>query len=111
MKIVSKTPSADAYPPILSVDYPAVPEGFALWPEELSTDDFYTYNGFVKLTIRSRQKVPTVISCEPNVEAWEAWKASLPPAPEPEPDPQDDTDQMLVDHELRITLLELGVTE
>lgn len=35
------------------------------------------------------------------------------PIPEPEPveppiDPQDDTDAMLVDHELRLTLLELG---
>lgn len=31
------------------------------------------------------------------------------PEPEPVPDPQDDTDAMLVDHELRITMLELGL--
>lgn len=28
-----------------------------------------------------------------------------------EPTPQDDTDAMLVDHEYRLTLLELGITE
>lgn len=35
------------------------------------------------------------------------------PAPEPDPEPtaQDDTDAMLVDHEFRLTLLELGLTE
>lgn len=31
------------------------------------------------------------------------------PGPEPEPDPQADTDALLVDHEMRITMLELGV--
>ena len=29
---------------------------------------------------------------------------------EPEPTPQDDTDAMMVDHEYRLTLLELGIT-
>lgn len=37
------------------------------------------------------------------------------PLPEPEvditPSAQDDTDAMLVDHEYRLTLLELGITE
>ena len=33
------------------------------------------------------------------------------PEPEPEPTAQADTDAMLVDHEYRLTLLELGVTE
>ena len=32
------------------------------------------------------------------------------PAPEPEPTTQEDTDAMLVDHEYRLTLVELGVT-
>ena len=30
---------------------------------------------------------------------------------DPEPTAQDDTDAMLIDHELRLTLLELGLTE
>lgn len=33
------------------------------------------------------------------------------PTTEPEPTPQDDTDAMLIDHEYRLTLLELGVIE
>ena len=43
------------------------------WEEELVTvDETYT--------------IDTVTGYTPNVEAWEAWKASLPePAPEPEP--------------------------
>lgn len=32
------------------------------------------------------------------------------PAPEPEPTAQEDNDAMLVDHEYRLTLMELGVT-
>lgn len=31
--------------------------------------------------------------------------------PEPEPTPQEDADAMLVDHELRIIMIELGVSE
>ena len=69
-------------------------------------DTFLAYNGFVTLTIENN----TVTAIEPNAEAWEAWKAEQPEPVEPEPTPQEDTDAMLVDHEYRITLLELGVT-
>lgn len=41
---------------------------------------FFEYNGF--LTVEEE----TVI---PNIEAWEAWKASLPPEPDPEPTLED----------------------
>ena len=44
-----------------------------------------------------------------------SWIPGVMPEPEPEaeaePTAQDDTDSMLVDHEYRITLLELGLTE
>ena len=33
------------------------------------------------------------------------------PQPEPEPTPEEDTAAMLIDHEFRLTLLELGITE
>lgn len=68
-------------------------------------DTFLAYNGFVTLTIENN----AVTEIEPNTEAWEAWKAEQPEPVEPEPTPQEDTDAMLVDHEFRITLLELGV--
>lgn len=130
-----------AYPPIQTGNYAAVPEGMAVWPDTLPTETFYAYNGFVTLTVEpvatvvGQQQVTipaeeeggepvtelqdvtvmvaTVTACTPNTEAWEAWRASLPEEPEmvDEPTAQDDTDAMLVDHEYRITLLELGVTD
>lgn len=108
MKIIAKVPAQNgAYPPLQDWSGLVPPEGHYQWPQYLSTEDFYAYNGFVKLTTARN----LVVSYAPNVEAWEAWKASLPPEPVPEPTPQDDTDSMLVDHEYRITLLELGVTD
>lgn len=41
---------------------------------------FLQYNGFVSIV--SEDGVYQVV---PNLEAWEAWKSSLPPQPEPEP--------------------------
>ena len=52
------------------------------WPDELDTAVFYEYNGFVTLEIQDNKGQ----SCTSNVEAWEAWKASLPPEPEPDRD-------------------------
>ena len=67
---------------------------------------FLAYNGFVNIVVADG----IVTDIEPNVEAWEEWKATLPTEPtETEPTAQDDTDAMLVDHEFRITMLELGV--
>lgn len=50
------------------------------------------YNGFVVITSQEEPVDPedesitqTVYTVEPNTEAWEAWKASLPPEPEPVP--------------------------
>lgn len=59
-----------------------IPEGYAVWSDTLDDTDFYAYNGFVILTIEQVDGVDTVTSYVPNVEAWEAWKASL---PEPQP--------------------------
>lgn len=41
---------------------------------------FFQYNGFV--TVTETEDGYTVL---PNTEAWEAWKASIPPETEPEP--------------------------
>ncbi len=91
MKIIYKEPNpSGAYPPIQEGSYTRVPSGMAEWPEELETDRFYQYNGFVKLSFDGDR----VASCEPDVEAWEAWKASLPPEPEPEPEPESELEQI-----------------
>lgn len=64
---------------------------------------FLQYNGFVTITARVEviedDFTRTVYDVEPNTEAWEAWKASLPAETEPEP----------TDTEVLNTLL--GVTE
>ena len=84
--------------------------GLLKFPDEFLSD-FLSYNGFVTLTVND----DTVTAITPNTEAWEKWKASLPEQSEEEtetvPDVQEDTDAMLIDHEYRLTLLELGVTE
>ena len=50
------------------------------------------YNGFVTVTSAEEEYEEgffrTVYTVEPDLEAWEAWKASLPPEPEPEPTPE-----------------------
>ena len=82
MKIITKTPAPNgAYPSLQDWTGLVPPEGYYQWPDSLDIADFYNHNGFVFLTIlRGR-----VQSYEPNIEAWEAWKASLPPEPEPVP--------------------------
>lgn len=81
------------------------PEGHALITLDMT--EFYAYNGFVTLDIEG----DTVTAYAPNIESWEEWKASLPEPTEPEPTAEEDTAAMLVDHEFRLTMLELGLFE
>lgn len=81
MKIITKTPTENgAYPPLQDWPQLAPPEGYYKWPDSLETKIFYQYNGFVVLTVTRG----IVQSYEANVEAWEAWKESLPPEPGPQ---------------------------
>lgn len=72
------------------------------------------YNGFVTITSSEEEYEEgffrAVYTVEPNMEAWEAWKESLPPEPEPEPTAEDVTLDMLADHEERLCMLELTTT-
>lgn len=89
MQIIPQMPNpSGAYPPIQTVSFDAVPAGTARWPEDLSTDTFYQYNGFVALTISDLDGVATVTGCQPNAEAWETWRASLPEEPEAPAEPE-----------------------
>ena len=47
--------------------------------------------------------------CEANGYTYEVEVLPDEPTPEPAPDPQADTDAMLIDHEMRLTMLELGI--
>lgn len=82
MYIIPQSPSASgAYPPIQHWDGLTPPAGFDVWPDALEQDTFQQYNGFVILTVVRG----TVASYQPNAEAWEAWKSTLPPEPDPGP--------------------------
>ena len=85
MKYVRSTPNpSGAYPAPQSNPFPgAIP----LTEEQAET--VLQYNGFVTITASEETIVDdftrTVYEVTPNTEAWEEWKASLPPEPEPEP--------------------------
>lgn len=84
-----------ARPPIQIWDRPVPPENYAVIPDDFDTSIFYEYNGFVFLTIETVTEdeiiMNVVTAMEPNVEALEAWKATL-PEPEPEPEPVEEVD-------------------
>lgn len=76
MQIIKITANeSGSRPPIQTWEGALPPAGYA----EVTCDAaaFYEYNGFVTLTIEDGR----VMDMQPNIEAWEAWKATL---PEPE---------------------------
>ena len=76
-----------------------IPKGWAVIPDDMATPSF----PFGDITVKEIDEVMTVTS-------WTAGKIPEPtPEPSAEPTAQDDMDAMLVDHEYRLTLLELGV--
>lgn len=76
MIYIDKNPNpSGAYPNPKCQQFPGC---IALNEEQAA--EFLAYNGFVTVT----QDGDTV-TVEPNVETWEAWKASLPEPAEPEP--------------------------
>ncbi len=110
MKLIWKEPNPNgAYPPIQEAELSAVPAGMAIVPVGLDDAIFYENNGFVTLALDG----DVVTAMAANAEARAAWLASLPAAEtaEPAPTEEEDRDAMLIDHEYRLTLLELGVTE
>lgn len=110
MNYLISTPNpSGAYPAPQSNAFPgAIP----LTDEQAQT--VVDYNGFVTITSQEEEYEEgffrTVYEVTPNLEAWEAWKESLPPEPEPEPTAEDVTLDMLADHEERLCMLELTTT-
>ena len=72
-------------------------EGWIAVPEELEAQ-VWASGGWCDLTIRDG----ALVAITPT---------QRPAEPEPEPTAQEDTEAMMVDHEYRLTLLELGLTE
>lgn len=76
--------------------FSAIPDGWALIPATVVIPPSFPF-----VDIKTKGKVVTSM---PEREVPETTKEYIPTA-------QDDIDAMLVDHEYRITLLELGITE
>lgn len=72
-----------------------IPKGWAIVPDDMETPNL----PYGDMTVEEIEGVMTVTS----------WTPIEIPEPTPEPSAQDDIDAMLVDHELRLTMLELGV--
>lgn len=79
-------------------DLPVVPEGWAKIPEHISIPEAFPF-----VDVKAENGVVTELKAGtvPEIET----------EPEQEPTAQDDTDAMLIDHEYRLTLLELGFSE
>ncbi len=86
-------------------EFKTIPNGWAVIPEGMKLKNF----PFGDVTAKDIDGVMTVTK----------WKAGTMPEPQPEvdtgaeqtPTPRDDMNAMLIDHEYRLTLIELGVTE
>lgn len=108
--IALEASSSGSRPPLQTWEHNFIPEGFAICPDEFY-DIFYstTPAGFVNIAVENK----IVTSMTINQEALDVYIAENPESElnDQEPTPQDDVDAMLVDHEYRLTLLELGISE
>lgn len=86
MYIIQQSPGPDgAFSPIQSWQGAAPPDGFDQWPDDLERDTFQSYSGFVITTVVRG----IVKSYQPNVGAFEKWKAEQGQV-DPEPEPVED---------------------
>ena len=92
-------------PPLQTWNSETLPKDYAWCPKEFE-DVFYstTPAGFVNITVEGDKVVGMTV----NEEALDKYIAEN-PEPTSRHTKQDDTDAMLIDHEYRLTMLELGV--
>lgn len=103
MRIIEIAPLENGAHRNQSGGFSVVPEGWAVIPGDMECENF----PFGEVKVAEIDGVMTVTKWTPGVMPEHEPE----PEPEPEPTPQDDTDAMLVDHEYRLTLLELGITK
>lgn len=73
MYILKNTPSAEGqYEAIQQTTQPLPPPGYLWWPDSVDRAVFDQYQGFVTLEVARG----TVVSCQPNQPAFEAWQAA-----------------------------------
>lgn len=107
--IIRATPNpSGAYPGMQTWNSPITPEGYYVWANDLEKETFFEYNGFVILNVMRN----TVVSYEPNIEAYEAWKEQGGEGDTPDqPDmPEDEAAAQLKENTEILNIL-LGVAE
>ena len=82
MKYIKSTPNpSGAYPGPQSRYFPG-----SLPLTDSQAETLVQYNGFVTITQEPDPDIEaSSVTVTPDLEAWEAWKATLPPEPEPTP--------------------------
>lgn len=108
--IIRATPNpSGAYPGMQTWNSPITPEGYYVWAEDLEKETFFEYNGFVILNVMRS----TVVSYEPNIEAYEAWKENAGPGGEggDAPDVPEGTAAAQLKENTEILNILLGVAE
>ena len=82
MKYIRSTPNpSGAYPAPQSNPFPGC---LSLTDEQTAV--LVQYNGFVTITNEPDEEAEGAsVMVTPDLEAWEEWKANLPPEPEPDP--------------------------
>lgn len=85
------------------------PEGYAVVPMGLDTKVFTEYRGFVNIEMDGN----VLTTMTGNQDALDAYLADHPDVPEATENPTEEEDlaAMAIDHEYRLTLLELGLSE
>lgn len=95
---------------------PVIPDGWAVIPDDMSIPDSWPFVGIEAEKISVNPEESPVSEGEEDM-LWVVTSMTpgiVPepgPMPEQEPTAEEDLMQMAVDHELRITMLELGVVE
>ena len=101
--------------------FDVIPDGWAVLPDNMETPNFPFGDIEVKdediivVDVIGEEEFEKVIGTRKVVTKWSAKNIDLAPfpkfeePPEEKPTAQDDIDSMLIDHEYRLTLLELGV--
>jgi hypothetical protein len=80
-------------------NFATIPDGWAVIPEDMELKNF----PFGELVVEELEGTMTVTKWTPGIVPEVKFES--------EPTAQDDIDAMLIDHEYRLTLLELGVNE
>lgn len=97
MRIIEIAPLSNGAHRNRTGPFVSIPNGWAQIPDDMPVPSTFP---FVNITVENSVVTNMTPGVVPDTDPTE-----------PDPTPQDDTDALMVDHELRLTMLELGLTE